>query len=298
MSIIFYPSKNELLLGVNRINADSQGFETLAQLSDCLIKNRNRKIRLNFRCLNWIDAQLCSALGAIVLRHGKDLITITEVSNKIDIIFRRNGFGEIYGAERLSDGFNTTMRFSSFSASTKIDEVIGYLDQELGSKDIPNMSPILKDYFFQSIAEIFQNSIYHSRTQDHYCVCGQYYPQKQKMRITFTDTGVGFATNYKEHYRQDIEPSKAISWAVEKGHTTSNHKNGGMGLSFIQDFLQINKGSLQIVSDLGYWYSNVKGNPICDNMKFAFGGTIVTIEINTDDMNSYILSTELEEIPF
>ena len=56
---------------------------------------------------------------------------------------------------------------------------------------------------------------------------------------------------------------------------------------------RLNGGSLQIVSDAGYWRRKGRKNKTA-RLQHAFPGTVVSVEINTADRNSYKLSSEPE----
>jgi hypothetical protein len=82
------------------------------------------------------------------------------------------------------------------------------------------------------------------------------------------------------------------------GNTTKiGNIPGGLGLDIIFEFIKLNKGKIQIVSSDGYWeYRNGKTeNKLFDK---PFSGTIVNIEFNLDDKDSYRLTEEvsLEDI--
>jgi len=54
----------------------------------------------------------------------------------------------------------------------------------------------------------------------------------------------------------------------------------------------LNGGCIQIVSDAGYWRRENK-KTITAPLSYPFPGTVVTVEINTADTNSYKLASEL-----
>lgn len=68
---------------------------------------------------------------------------------------------------------------------------------------------------------------------------------------------------------------------------------GGLGLKLLREFIIMNKGKIQIVSDKGYW--ELSGGKISTKtFPEPFHGTTVNIEINTSDTSSYCLSSEIQ----
>ena len=84
----------------------------------------------------------------------------------------------------------------------------------------------------------------------------------------------------------------AIAWALEGNNTTKTGSiPGGLGLKLIRDFIKLNGGRIQIVSDAGYWETHKDGNAVLP-FTAAFPGTLVNIEINTADKCAYQLASE------
>ena len=65
-------------------------------------------------------------------------------------------------------------------------------------------------------------------------------------------------------------------------------------MKLLSEFIDLNGGRIQIVSDAGYW-KREKGKTSTARLSEPFPGTVVSVEINTADTQSYILSSELSE---
>lgn len=61
----------------------------------------------------------------------------------------------------------------------------------------------------------------------------------------------------------------------------------------IREFIAMNKGRIQIVSDRGYWEFSPRGETLA-RIDTPFPGTVINIEINTADTSSYRLRSEAE----
>jgi hypothetical protein len=124
-------------------------------------------------------------------------------------------------------------------------------------------------------------------------VCGQFYPQLQRLDLTVADAGVGIRSNVRRHLGQNISSVEAIRWALQAGNTTkTGSQPGGVGLKFLTDFIELNAGKIQIVSRFGLYECN-KGADGFLKLTGDFPGTVVNLEINTADTKAYKLRSEI-----
>ncbi|MBK5247299.1 MAG: ATP-binding protein [Peptostreptococcaceae bacterium] len=142
--------------------------------------------------------------------------------------------------------------------------------------------------------EVILNAAIHSESDSGVFVCGQFYPQKQRIDFTITDAGIGIPEKVSKYLRIDrLDSCEAIKWALTEGNTTKGGvQPGGLGLKLIKDFIQINKGKLQIVSQFGYYEFSINGESY-QELNYEFPGTCINIEINTNDSSNYCLQSEL-----
>lgn len=111
------------------------------------------------------------------------------------------------------------------------------------------------------------------------------------------DLGVGIRRTVRDHAGLNLSAEEAIVWAwATKGRNTtkSGQTPGGLGLKLLTEFIKLNGGRRQIVSDAGYWclQKNQVGTARLD---LPFPGTAVSLELNTADSQSYMLSSELTD---
>ena len=101
--------------------------------------------------------------------------------------------------------------------------------------------------------------------------------------------GISIKKNVNDYLGKKLTGAEAIEWTLEYGNTTkTGNISGGLGLDIMFQFIQMNKGKVQIVSSDGYWESR-KGVLDRSNFEHAFPGTIVNIE----DESSYLLKEEI-----
>ena len=279
------------------IRHDLHGFNQLvllwAKTQDCFWND----IDIDMSQVRWLDADMCAPFGAILYHLGKMLNTVqlSAVRPKVESILAKNGFLSHYGCAKRPDTWHTTIPYQRFDI--KDDRYFAeYINNDLMQRrEIPNMSTGLKKKFCKSIFEIFSNAVLHSKTEQGIFSCGQLFPKRHQIHFTVADLGIGIPRNVKENANLELAPERAIDWATQKGHTTKRGQiPGGLGLKLLVEFIDLNGGRIQIVSDAGYWLRANK-ETVTKRLEGAFPGTVVNVEINTADTQSYVLSSELSE---
>ncbi|MDE0014643.1 MAG: ATP-binding protein [Candidatus Poribacteria bacterium] len=276
------------------VRHDYDGFKTLtdlyAQTKELLFDD----IEIDMGATRWFDADMCAAFGAILYSLGKRLneINLSHIFPSVRKILSKNGFLSHYGREKIPDRWGTTITYQRFDVADD-HHFANYIEGELIHRsEIPKMSSGLLKKFRESIFEIFSNAVSHSRSELGIFSCGQFFPKQDHLDFTVADLGVGIRENVKNLVGLDLSPEKAIVWATE-GNSTTRRDNlpGGLGLKILCDFIDLNEGCLQIVSDGGYWRRK-DGEIVTKQLNYSFPGTVVSVEINTADTNVYQLTSE------
>ena len=279
------------------IRHDQAGFQTLVDLLAQTKEFLFEDIDIDMSATNWFDADMCATFGAILYRLGIDLNTVQlkNARKEVENILSKNGFLSHYGREKIPDRWGTTIPYMRFDV--KDDRYFAsYIESELIQRsEIPTMSMGLLKKFRESIFEIFSNAVLHSRSKLGIFSCGQFYPKRHQLDFSVVDLGIGFRQNVEENTGLDFTPEAAIILATE-GHNTTKRGQipGGLGLKLLREFIDLNGGRIQIVSDAGYWRRE-KGKSHSARLNQPFPGTVVNLEINTADTKSYVLSSELKE---
>ena len=273
------------------------GYEALvafyAQTKDCIFD----EIQIDMSRVGWFDADMCAAFGAILYRLGDNVnsMTLTGIVPDVEKILSKNGFLSNYGRERIPDTWGTTIPYRRFAA--KDDRYFAaYIEEEfIRRSEMPRMSAGLVKKFRESVFEMFSNAVIHSGTKLGIFSCGQYFPRRDTLDFSVADLGVGIRKNVEDSLGLDLSAEDAIDWATQGTNTTKRGRiPGGLGLKLLSEFIKLNGGRLQIVSDQGYW-SLEQGGTRKISLKRAFPGTVVSIEINTSDVRSYRLKSEVSE---
>jgi len=125
--------------------------------------------------MQFFDANMASPLAAVLARIADkfNAIEIVNVPAAIERILRKNGFLTFYSYEKLADSNLTTIPFRRIQL-TDAGRFEDYLGRHLKGKGIPKMTEGLGKVFKQSVFEVFQNSVMHSRSKLGVFACGQF----------------------------------------------------------------------------------------------------------------------------
>ena len=290
-------SKSNRIDFPSSLKTDNSGFSFLAAvLSETA---RDAKFIFDFKQVEWIEANLCAVLGAIIetnKTHGASFTFENFNNSYIENTLRNNGF-LTYIKEKAGKPSvkHTGIPFQKFDLKNE-DELEEYIYKYvLTNHQVPEMSEGAQKKVYRSIFEMYQNSVMHSGAQFIF-VCGQYYKFKGRMALTMVEIGKTFKENVTSHNIKYAyyTGKQSIEWAVESGNTTKPaSETGGLGLDLIREFLKINGGKLQIRSADGYWVEK-KGIIETVDCQSEFQGSIVNIEFNLRDRNSYYTSEDID----
>jgi hypothetical protein len=283
-----------MIFGLGTVNSNLEGFDQLAALTHATKDLSGSRLELDFVHCGFFDANMAAPLAAALARvtDRYNVIEIVNVPAGIERILRKNGLLTFYGYSSLEDTNRTVIPFRRIQLTDE-GRFEDFLGEHLKNKGIPKMTEGLGRVFRQSIFEIFQNSVIHSESKLGVFVCGQFFPQVQRLDFTLADAGIGIRTNVRRVHDRGISSVDAIRWALAEGHTSKRgNQPGGVGLKFLHDFVAQNHGKLQIASRRGFYECAAKGERYI-KMHDDFRGTVVNIEINTGDKSAYCLPSEI-----
>ena len=267
------------------------GFEHLAQFYAQVQNTFFDSIEVNLS--DWFDADMCAPLGALLYHLGTQANSVQVRARRADNILTKNGFLSHYGRQRVQDTWGTTIPYLRFDVTD--DRYFSrYIETSLISRqEIPEMSSRLIKRFRESVFELFDNAVLHSQTQGGIFSCGQFFPKRQRINFAIADLGIGIKRNIQQHLGLNMVADQAIHWATERRNTTKRAAiPGGLGLKLLREFIGMNGGCIQIVSDNGYWQQN--GTQVTMALlSHPFPGTVVTLEIDTADTKTYTLAANL-----
>ena len=180
------------------------------------------------------------------------------------------------------------MRFKG-NIDTLENEVVEWVTNKI-LRFIPELENKLRRRIVQNIWEIVNNAIVHSDNFEGASACGQFYPAKGYFEIAFYDSGIGIANKIKSKIKlnQLNEDSDYIEWAMDRGNSTLDVPNAGLGLYILREFLKLNHGVFQIFSGNGYFGHTSNSVEEKKYIQNYFYGTLINIRI-IFDQNIYSL---------
>lgn len=285
-------------ISLGNINSKYDGFNALIKLYQLVSSCSDRDCSIDMSSVGWMDANMCAPLGAVLFNYSlENKIILPGMSPKLQVLLQRNGFLPNFGFDiaKIPDTTGTTIEYIRF---TKEDVSLfrDYVANHFVGKGIPDMSPQLHRKFRESISEIFENAAFHSGTANGIFACGQYFPKDNRLDFSIADLGIGFSQKIKDGIGKSFDDEVAIKWATSGNNTTRQREDGrpgGLGLKLLKEFIELNSGIMQIVSYHGYWRFE-RGEVMTSRFPAPFPGTVVNIEINTADKQSYCLASELD----
>ena len=188
------------------------------------------------------------------------------------------------------DVHQTTIRFQKLTPSDAKYFKNYVVEELIGRTELPKMSEAVKEKIVESIYEMFVNAQIHSETENIY-TCGQFFPAKETIEFTIVDTGIGIKNRVNNFLKSNLTSSQTIKWAIKDTHSTKD-VTGGIGLSLLKEFIEKNKGKMQIISDSGF-YEFEKGKETTQEFRGRFPGTIVNLQFNTNDNSNYYFKNEI-----
>jgi len=282
---------------MNRLPIIDNTFESFQSLIQLYEAHRvDSFIDIHFEVCSFFAANMSAALGAILDKFIANLNSIhfDYLNPKVETILSKNDFLTYFGKQRAVDINNTTIKYQKLKP-TDGKYFKNYVIEELiegHTADLPQMSKGVKEKIVEAIYEIFVNAQIHSETEFIY-TCGQFFPNKDKIEFTIVDTGIGFREKINKRFGSNLPATKAIKWAVEENKTTKKGVSGGLGLAVLKEFVNTNKGKMQIVSNDGFYQFDCDGE-IVKKFRGEFPGTIVNLQFRTDDNNNYSLKSEID----
>lgn len=242
----------------------------------------------------WFAANMSAALGALLdlLTRNVNDIHFDYIKPSVELILQKNDFLTYYGKSRALDLNYTTIKFQKLKPNDGKYFKTYVIKELLSRNEFPNMSVPLKEKIVEAIYEIFVNAQIHSQSEFIY-TCGQFFPTKNKIEFTIVDTGIGFREKINQRFNANLNATQAIAWAVQDKKTTKVDISGGIGLAVLSEFIRMNGGKMQIVSDSGFYQYDKNGEQT-KLFNGRFPGTIVNLQFCTNDTNNYRLNSEID----
>lgn len=204
-----------------------------------------------------------------------------------------NKFFEIRDVEHKIESPNVQLRQLDHIDYLLTDQILAVFNYSLRMTD--GVQGSLK----MALNELMTNAFDHSESVRGCYVCAQNYVRSKKIRLCIADFGIGILASLKKvpKFSKLDNCYEAIDLAVQKDVTSRIGRSAGYGLNHIQRFMKVNSGRMYILSGDGkvLWdYSASKTKE--QTMRVSFPGTVINLEINSDEEGLYFLKSEEGEI--
>ena len=266
---------------VTSISTDSIGIETLIDFYH-KASSGVCQAKLDISLLSEMDANLSAVFLAIShkLNQSYQKRCFIELGQGHNIFFRNGLIAHLQGkgnSNPYTDERDSTVPLRTY-LPTEDDAFSSYIKNDfLRHRSVENIPFHKKKEIDGHYCEIFANVDQHAQSTNPIFTCGQYYPQKQLLKFTLVDLGVGFLNPIAKKTNNQINTDNtSIIWALTNRNTTSANGLGGFGLKDLRDYCYANNGSLQICSGNGF-VTFISGRAIEKTLQHSFPGTIVNI---------------------
>ncbi|HCW8392725.1 Uncharacterised protein [Staphylococcus aureus] len=243
----------------------------------------NDRIILDFTNTEWFNAELTVLLSDYIETfHEKNIhVEVSGLKKAIEITLRKNHFFTYYQVfESLPDKYNTTISFTihNFNDIEKIDD---YIQDSLFTSLSKTINNDFVQYIKENLFEVIHNIRDHSNSNKVF-MCGQFYPNKDRLTFAISDIGIGLSKKIKESNKHIKTNEDAILWSFEKGNSTKESLDAGLGLYELHSRLR-NKGSLIILTENAFFKLNKNGQYDFVELEDSLIGTVIIINFNIND---------------
>jgi hypothetical protein len=264
-------------------------------------------IKLTFHKCNYFSYSAVTLLGSFISfisksRHSLLLDTDTikaHVFNRLEMMDFFSIVNNPRGFQNINITKTNIVPFRMFQSKDDESIVLKYLKEDWLSKGSLNLSPELRTSVLSSLWEIFANAFEHGESDFGVFCSGDYDKESKQLKLIVGDIGIGIVDCVR-NYHQTIKSSKdAIQWALESGNSTytANLKKvgkaqpRGLGLFVLQQFVDVNKGTLEIYTDnLSYIREDRQDSFIGNNSRIK--GSWIKVILQCDESVLYHYENE------
>lgn len=264
-------------------------YNFLANLQHTIIDCSENEIILDFSACPFSHAIFTAFIGSLsvwAIYSGKIIKYRVKKNSQLYKYFKRSGLYSFITGDIVNYTNGNTIPFRKVLMDDS--EIIDYIDNILKLAPV-KLSGNAEEILFKNIYEIFNNSIEHSNAKYGVYACGHWLPKIKELVFSVYDTGIGIPERIKTQINPDFTSKDAMKWALLKGNSTKQLDNGaprGVGLSELKNFIRLNKGAFNIVSNDIYYSYNQEDTYIYLDKPII--GTMISFIIRNDEEHIYI----------
>ena len=296
-----------------KIKNNKNIYTFLGVFNDTYKNVKNSTIYINFQSTYWIDLNLIAPLGMILenIKSKNNKIYLRNLSKALINIFSLTDFRKYRDKNDIFYSNSNILPYVTLSGE-ETDVFQAYICEQL-NKFIN--SDISKKIVIKRIMEIFINIKLHARNSSsnkygkyEVFFSGFYKSDTKEIIFTIANQGLSFRESIERHvdvsminsmFRtilkkdNNITDDDYISLALKKGFSTKEgNVPGGMGLFYLQEFINDIAGSLIVMSGKGYYETNYAQRkdapyrPITKTLDSHFQGSIITAIMPLDNLSA------------
>lgn len=192
--------------------------------------------------INYYQQEKAIKINIKVNEKFKNIFQINGLFNNLDCLI--NIIDENNGKD-VNDTYIPLKRFKNGETNYFYD----YTESNLRNR---HFTDDCLEKITQNLIEIFCNFKDHSGSEYFY-ISGQYFPHKEEIHVCLTDKGVGLAKYIMSNEKNIENQEDAVEWAFKYGHTTRLNQYGGVGLKYLKNFVEKEKGKLIVYCNNIYY---------------------------------------------
>jgi signal transduction histidine kinase len=270
-----------MIFSLPNIKCDFEGFKALSQLADETAELTRGSLEVSLAALSGFDPNMAAPLGAVLtsIRDRSNTVSIIDVPSVLLTVLGKNGFLPCFGYPAPEAPSSTAIPYKHFRV-TDIQYFYDYLDLHLPGKGLPDMTSDFMLQFQQILGEVFVNAETHADSSLGVFVCGQFYPNQQRLVLSIADSGVTIPERVNQRFNINLPAIRALRWALVEGNTTKRDTPGGVGLKLLRDFICANRGQVQIASGQAFWQFHAAAEEFKE-FDHVLPATVVTVVVDT-----------------
>lgn len=278
------------LVLIPSLDDDSKSFQWMFMTLENAISSKE-EIQFDFSFCTHLSPSAVAFLGGMarIAQHNNIAVTFnwaTLRNSNLTRELRQNGFAVNFG--HTAHGWNSDSIPYREDPQNNPNSILDYLTDCWIGREWMKVSERLRDAIVGRVWEIYANSFEHGQSPVGVFTCGAHCSKKNEVVLSVIDFGTGIPETVRAHFKgtprlEEILSSSLMEWAFKRGNTTGGGKVArGLGLDLLNEFVQLNQGSLEIYSNDGYARVDNKG-PSFLTIENGFSGTVVQIKFKCDE---------------
>lgn len=271
------------------INPNPQDISKLIEIQHRFLNSDYITLTLVFDKCNFINSAVAVIIGTLSeysRLNNKEVKLYFKKGNPVFDFMKQVGIYEYYKKDHKHLPNKSAIPFNKISNEDTMETYTNKIMELAPIKMIDEAKDILSSYF----CEIYQNALFHANSKIDIFSCGYWMAEKKQLIFSIYDMGIGIPHNIRHYLKRNITSKECIEWAFTEGKSTIEDKyvKRGLGLSRLEQFINLNKGTMSIYSDdICCIITNNSREFI--SLDIPIKGTLIIIQIVADTEHIYFV---------